>query len=197
MSRHSKKVFGLKPAAFNTLVTLGIVFFMGLWFMGNYNSLVSSQTAVEKSWASVETQYQRRFDLIGNLVESVKGGQKQELAVFSKIADARKQYSSASSIHDKAEAVNSIETNMALIPKLQEAYPDLKSNALVTSLMSDLRSTEDVIAKSRDTYNTTATNYNKNIRSFPKNIFSSMFGFEKVPLFKSSQNADKAVEVKF
>lgn len=187
----------LSPQAIKTLTILGVIFIIGLWFVGNYNSLVSSQIAVEKSWAQIETQYQRRFDLIGNLVESVKGGQKQELAVFSKIADARKQYSSASSINDKAAAISSIETNVALIPRLQEAYPELKSNGLVVSLMSDLKSTEDAIATKRDAYNNTATNYNKNIRSFPKNLFAHIFGFEPSTLFKSVDNANKAVEVKF
>lgn len=187
----------LSSTAMKTLIGLGVVFFLGLWLVGNYNSLVTSQTSVEKSWASVETQYQRRFDLIGNLVESVKGGQKQELAVFSAIADGRKQYSSASSINDKTKAITAMETNIALLPRLQEAYPDLKSNALVQSLMSDLKGTEDAIAVRRDTFNTTATNYNQNIRRFPKNIFASIFGFEKTELFKSAQNADKAVQVKF
>lgn len=183
--------------AIMTLIILGSLAIIGMWLVGNYNSLVSSQTSVEKSWAMVETQYQRRFDLTGNLVESVKGGQKQELAVFTAIADARKQYSNAKSVNDKATAVSSIETNVALIPRLQEAYPELKSNQLVTSLMGQLTGTEDGIAKARDTFNTTATNYNKNIRSFPKNIFASMFGFEKVALFKAVDNASKAVEVKF
>lgn len=187
----------LTNAAIKTLIILGVLFFVGLWLVGNYNSLVKSQTQVEKSWAMVETQYQRRLDLIGNLVESVKGGQKQEVAVFTAIADARKQYNSASSINDKTAAANSIETNVALLPRMQEAYPELKSNALVQSLMSDLKGTEDGIAKARDTFNTTATNYNANIRRFPKNIFAKIFGFEKTNLFKSSQGAEKAVEVKF
>lgn len=187
----------LSSAAIGTLIGLGLLFFVGLWLVGNYNSLIGSQNATEKAWASVETQYQRRFDLIGNLIESVKGGQKQELAVFTAIADARKQYSSANSISDKASAASVIETNVALIPRLQEVYPDLKSNALVQSLIGDLRGTEDGIAKTRDTFNTTAANYNANIRRFPKNIFASMFGFEKVNLFKSTSGAEKAVPVKF
>lgn len=187
----------MTKTAIKTLVGLGVVFIIGLWFVGNYNSLVTSQNAVEKSWSSIETQYQRRFDLIGNLVESVKGGQKQELAVFTEIANARKVYSSAKSTNDKASAMNSMETSIALLPRLQEAYPELKSNALVQSLMSDLKGTEDGIQKARDTYNTTANNYNNNIRRFPKNIFANVFGFEKATLFKSTANAEKAVQVKF
>lgn len=187
----------LTPAAIKTLIILLVIVFIGFWCIGNYNSLITSQTAVEKSWASIETQYQRRFDLIGNIVESVKGGQKQELTVFSNIAEARKQYSSATSVNDKATAISSIETNLALMPRLQEAYPELKSNELIQSLMQELKGTENTIANSRDLYNTTATNYNNNIRKFPKSIFAKMFGFEKVTLFKSVQSADKAVQVKF
>lgn len=181
-------------------ISLGILVFlsvMAMWLVGNYNSLVTSQTAVEKSWAKVETQYQRRFDLIENLVQSVKGGQKQELAVFTAIADARKQYNNASTTNGKAEALGNLETNIALIPRLQEAYPELKSNTLVQSLMSDLKGTEDGIASARNEYNDTATNYNKNIRSFPKNIFASIFGFEQSKLFKSETGADKGVKVQF
>lgn len=188
----------LSPAAIKTLIGLSVLFFVGLWLSGNYNSLVGSKNAVEKSWASVETQYQRRLDLIGNLVESVKGGQKQELEVFSKIAEARKVYSSANaSINDKAAAASQMETNLALLPRLQEAYPDLKSNALVQSLMNDLRGTEDGITKSRDHFNSTATNYNTNIQRFPKNIFAKVFGFEKTNLFKADAGANKAPSVKF
>lgn len=187
----------LSKSAIKTLITLGAIFIIGLWLVGNYNSLVTSRNAVTKSWAMVETQYQRRFDLIGNLVESVKGGQKQELAVFSEIANARKQYNSASTVSDKVNAMGSIETNLSLVPRLQEAYPELKSNQLVTSLMAQLSGTEDGIAKARDSFNTTGTNYNNNISRFPKNIFAKIFGFKTTTLFKSASNADKAVEVKF
>lgn len=187
----------LSSNAVKTLVGLLLAFFVGLWLAGNYNSLVTSQTAVEKSWASVETQYQRRFDLIGNVVESVKGGQKQELAVISSIADARKVYSNAKTVSEKATAMSSIETSVALLPKLQEAYPDLKSNQLVQSLMAQLTNTEDGIQQARDKYNATATNYNSNVRRFPKNLFARLFGFDKATLYKSAGGAEKAVEVKF
>jgi len=186
---------GLSNAARNTLIGLSVVFFIGVWSVGNYNSLVTSKNAVDKSWATVETRYQRRFDLIGNLVESVKGGQKQELAVFTAIADARKQYSAGNSVSEKSAALNSIETNLALLPRMQEAYPELKSNVLVAGLMQDLKGTENDIATARDTYNTTANNYNNNVSRFPKLVFAKMFGFDKVTLFKSEEGAAKAVKV--
>ena len=176
---------------------LGFFLLIGLWGVGNYNSLVTSRNQVEKSWSLVETQYQRRLDLIDNLVQSVKGGQKQEREVFVKIAEARTRYNSASTDEGKTNAANDIETNIALLPRLQEAYPDLKSNQQVQALMGELKGTEDEILKARDMYNTTTNNYNTNIQRFPKSIFASSFGFEKKTLFKSDSGAEKATKVNF
>lgn len=178
-------------------VFLLAIFIGVLWFVGNYNSLVSSRNKVDQDWGKVETQYQRRLDLIDNLVASVKGAQGQEREVFIKIAEARTAYNNASNSNDKAAAASSIETNVALIPRLQEAYPELKSNQQVTTLMNDLRGTEDGILKARDTYNTTTTNYNTNIQRFPKNLFAKAFGFEKRTLFKADGGAEKAPKVNF
>ena len=187
----------MSKTTLSSIVFLVFIFVTGLWLMGNYNSLVGSKTQVEKSWALVETQYQRRLDLIDNLVESVKGSQKQEITVFGDIAKARSAYNSASNQNDKAAAASQIETNIALIPRLQEAYPELKSNENIKTLMNDLRGTEDGIAKARDTFNTTASNYNGNVQKFPKNIFAKMFGFNKVTLFKAETGAEKGAKVKF
>lgn len=178
-------------------IVLGVVAFISFWIVGNYNSLVSSRNQVDKSWSMVESQYQRRLDLIDNLVESVKGAQGQEREVFIKIAEARTKYNSAVSDDDKAEAASNLETNIALLPRLQEAYPELKSNQQVQTLMTDLKGTEDGILKARDAYNATVTNYNTNIERFPKNVFASTFGFEKRTLFKSDQGSEKATKVKF
>jgi len=184
------------PALF-TLVFLVTVAFVFAWCVGNYNSLVTSKAQVEKSWSKVETRYQRRLDLIGNLVESVKGAQGQEQKVFGDIAKARSAYGNATNSADKAAAASSMETNIALIPRLQEAYPELKSNQQVTALMTQLAGTEDDILGARDEYNSTTTNYNVNIQSFPKSIFANWFGFTKQPLFKSEKGSEKAPKVKF
>ena len=185
------------PAKF-TAILLGIIFILVLLVIGNYNSLVTAKTQVEKSWSQVETQYQRRLDLIDNLVESVKGAQTQEREVFIKVAEARSNYNKATSTSDKAEAASQVETSViALLPRLQEAYPELKSNQQVQGLMNELTKTEDTIVKARDHYNDTTTNYNLNIQRFPKNLFANMFGFEKQNLFKSEGGAEKAPKVKF
>lgn len=185
-----------KPA-----IVVGVIFavlaFFGLWFMGNYNSMLTANNGVDKSWADVEVQYQRRFDLVDNLVESVKGSQIQEQKVFGDIAKARSQYQNASNPDDKAQAATSMDTNIALIPKLQEAYPELRSNENVKSLMGELTSTENQIAPTRNRYNEVVTNYNNNIGRFPKNMFANLFGFEKRQLFKSESSAARAPEVNF
>lgn len=185
-------------------IVTGVILLLGLiifgWFTGNYNSLVGANEDVDNAWAKVETQYQRRFDLIGNLVESVKGSQLQEQTVFKSIADGRKQYTAAQQSGDEngqAVAASQLETNIALIPRLQEAYPELKSNTNVQSLMKELTGTEDGISKVRDTYNDTVTNYNKNVKRFPKSIFAAMFGYDERQQFKANAAAATAPQVNF
>lgn len=187
-----------KPAII-TGVVLAIILVIVMWVIGNYNSLVSSQIEVEKSWSMIETQYQRRMDIVDNLVNIAKGDQTQELAVIKEIVDARKIYNApTSSDNEKVSAASSIENNtVALVQRLQEAYPDRKSNQLMQTLMSDLKGTEDGILKARNDYNTTAAKYNKVIRRLPNNIFANSFGFSVKTLFKAETGADKATKVSF
>lgn len=189
----------MSKAAMTTAIILGIVGIMALWIVGNYNSLVGSRNAVDKSWASVETQYQKRLDLVDNLVSSVKGAQQQEKDVFGKIAESRQVFQNPESTsNEQAAAASNIESQViALLPRLQEAYPDLKSNQQVQDLMNQIRGTEDGILKARDTYNTTVNNYNTQIQKFPKNMFANTFGFETRTLFKSEAAAATAPKVKF
>ena len=187
----------MSKSAITVGIILGVIAFAAFWVIGNYNSLVASRNAVEKSWSMVETQYQRRLDLVENLLNSAKGAQGQEREVFIKIAEARTRYNSATSDNEKAEAAGSLETNIALLPRLQEAYPELKSNNQVQALMNELKNTEDGILKARDQYNITANNYNTNITRFPKNMFANTFGFEVKSLFKSDDGAAKATKIQF
>lgn len=183
-----------KPAIF-TGVLLMVVLILGILVASNYNNLVTSKNAVDNAWAKVETQYQRRLDLIDNLVASTKGAQTQEQKVFLGIADARTAYAKASTTNDKVAAAQQIDTQVALIPRLQEAYPDLKSNQQVQSLMNELTNTENNIASARNTFNDTANNYNNNITRFPKSIFAGWFNFDKQKLFKSDTGASSAPKV--
>jgi LemA protein len=177
--------------------TLAIVGFLAIWVIGNLNSLVGMKEDVNESWGKVEVQYERRVSLIGNLVNSVKGSQVQEQKVFGDIANARKQYQSASDTNGKVAAANQIDTAISILPRLQEAYPELKSNENMQKLMAELAGTENQIAGVRDGYNKVATNYNKGIQKFPKSIFASMGGYERRELFKSKAGAENAPEVKF
>lgn len=187
----------LSRPAVVTAIILGILVISGLWFAGNYNSLVVANNSVDNSKAKIDTQLERRYELIDNIVASVKGSQAQESDVFGKIADARKVGSSATSEGAEANANATIDQQIALLPRLQEQYPDLKSNDQVTRLIQELQGTAGQVATARDTYNDTATNYNNNIASFPKSIFATIFNFHKRELFKASSAAQVNPKVDF
>ncbi len=177
-----------KPAIV-TAIVLGVLVVTGLWLAGNYNSLVSARNAVDNSRAKIDTQLTRRYELIDNIVQSVQGSQAQESDVFGKIAEARKLGgNSNSSTEQQATANQAIDTQIALLPRLQEAYPDLKSNVQVSSLISELQGTANGLRDARDNYNNTVTNYNTNITSFPKSVFAGLFNFDKAKLFEASAN---------
>lgn len=191
------KKFELSAAATAVLAVLGFVLVIGIWFSSNWNSLVVSKAQVDKSWSMVETQYQRRLDLIDNLVETVKGAQGQEQKVFGELAAARANYAGSRTSSEQAAAAGNMETALARLLVITENYPELRSNENVKALAAELGRTEDGIAAARDAYNTTATNYNVNITRFPKSIFASAFDFKKQELFKAAAGADKAPKVKF
>lgn len=177
----------VKKSAIVTAVVLGFMGILFLWGMGNYNSLVSARNAVYNSKAKIDTQLTRRYELIDNIVQSVQGSQAQESDVFGKIAEARKVGGqSGASTEQQAQANQTIDTQIALLPRLQEAYPELRSNDQVTKLITELQGTANGIRDARDNYNNTVTNYNTNITSFPKNIFAGMFDFDKAKLFEAS-----------
>lgn len=186
----------LSKPAIVTAVVLGFVAIIGLWLAGNYNSLVVANNAVDNSKAKIDTQLERRYELIDNIVSSVEGSQAQESEVFGKIAEARKIGSSATSETAKADANAAIDTQIALLPRLQEAYPELRSNDQVTRLITELQGTAGQVATARDTYNDTVTNYNNNITQFPKSVFANVFGFDKKELFKATKAAEANPQVK-
>ena len=186
----------LSKPAIVTGIIVGFLVIVGLWLAGNYNSLVTASNAVDNSKAKIDTQLERRYELIDNIVSSVEGSQAQENEVFGKIAAARKVGSSATSESGKADANATIDQQIALLPRLQEQYPDLKSNDQVTRLIQELQGTAGQVATARDKYNDTVTNYNNNITRFPKSIFANVFGFGKKELFKASVEAQKNPQVK-
>lgn len=164
---------------------------------GSYNSLVAMDEEVNSQWAVVDSSLQRRFDLIPNLVESVKGAMAHEEAVFTAIADARSKLAGAGSTDERVEASNELEGALARLLVVVENYPELKSNQNVTALMDELAGTENRINVERNRYNEVVRKYNSAIRSFPKNIIAGIFGFEARTYFEASPGADEAPKVNF
>ena len=176
---------------------LAIVVIVLLYTWGTYNSLVTLNISSDTQWKQVETSYQRRFDLIPNLVESVKGIMKQEQAVFTAIAEARTRYSGATSIDERAKAAGQIESALGRLLVITENYPQLKSSETVTTLMSQLEGTENRISVERMRYNDMVKNYNLKIMRIPSSIVASIFGFSEKTYFNAESGAERAPQVKF
>ncbi len=165
--------------------------------MNFYNSLVSKSEVIDGQWAQVETQYQRRFDLIPNLVESVKGMMGQEKEVFETIAEARTKYAGATSIDEKAKAAGEVESSLARLLVVMENYPELRSVENVTQLMDELAGTENRVAVERRRYNDLVRDYNIAIKKFPGNLVAGMFGFNERAFFEAVEAAEQAPKVEF
>jgi LemA protein len=162
-----------------------------------YNGLVTKSQAVDAQWSQVETQYQRRYDLIPNLVNSVKGNMKQEQAVFLAIADARTRYGAAQTVNEKAVAAGEVETALGRLLAIMENYPDLKSSQNVTQLMDELAGTENRISVERRRFNDLTREYNVQIKTFPTNMLAGMFGFSEKQYFQSVTGSDTPPKVEF
>ena len=165
--------------------------------MGFYNSLVAKTQAVDGQWAQVETQYQRRFDLIPNLVESVKGMMGQEKEVFETIAEARTRYAGATSVDEKVKAAGGVESALARLLVVSENYPEMLSAKNVTQLMDELAGTENRVAVERRRYNDLVRDYNIAIKKFPGNLVAGMFGFNERAFFEAVEAAEQAPKVEF
>lgn len=187
----------LSRPAIVTGIVLGVILIFGFWFAGNYNDLVRSRNQVNNSHARIDTAVQRRYELVDNLIASVKGSQGQEQEVFGAIANARKQASSSGSTSGQAAGNAQLDTQIALLPRLQEQYPDLKSNDQVSKLIADLESISVEVRDARNAYNDTATNYDNNISSFPKNLFAGLYGFQAAPLYRADAAAQANPKVDF
>jgi len=162
-----------------------------------YNKMVTGSENVDNAWAQVETQYQRRFDLIPNLVESVKGIMAQEKEVFGNIAEARTKYAGAATPNARAEAAGQVESALARLLVIMENYPELKSAENVQTLMVQLEGTENRISVERKRYNDTARDFNVMVKRIPAKWFAAMFGFAEKIYFESVEGSEVAPEVKF
>ncbi len=175
---------------------LGVVVLLIIWTISAYNSLVRMREDVKTQLSNVEVQYQRRFDLIPNYVESVKGIFEQERSVFNAIAEARTRYSgSTPGTPDRVNAINEVESAFARLLVIVENYPTLKSSENVAKLQDELAGTENRIAVERRRYNESVNVYEKATKVFPKSIVAGAFNFESFPRFDASEEASVAPKV--
>jgi LemA protein len=182
------------------IVLIVIVVLAGLiysFFKGNYNRFVTLDEGVKSAWAQVENQLQRRYDLIPNLVETVKGYAKHEKDVLVEVTNARARVGGASSVPDKISANNELSGALSRLLVVVERYPDLKANQNFIRLQDELAGTENRIAVERMRYNEVVRAYNVAIRSFPANLLAGMFGFEKAAFFEAPVVAKATPQVKF
>lgn len=179
-----------------SLIVIGvIVLLLILYAWTSYNGLVTMRETATAQWQQVETQYQRRFDLIPNLVESVKGAMKQEQAVFTAIADARTRYSGAQTVNDKAVAAGQVESALGRLLVVMENYPALKSIDTVQNLMTQIEGTENRVSVERQRFNDDVKLYEVAIKKFPRSAVASLFGFEDMKYFEAQTGAENAPKV--
>lgn len=188
------------------VVVLGVLAIIALWGVNVYNGLVEGQEDVESAWSQVENQYQRRADLVPNLVATVKGYASHEQETLEGVIAARSKATQITINPDEITpeqlaayqaAQGELSQALGRLLAVAESYPDLKANANFRDLQAQLEGTENRIAVARQNFNDTAKNYNTKVRRFPSNIIASMFGFEKKPYFEVEEDAKKAPKVEF
>lgn len=195
-----------------TLIVVGLIFFLGFgiyrFFTGTYNAMVRAEEEVKSSWSQVENVYQRRMDLIPNLVQTVKGYASHESKVFTEIAEARSKAGGMVNVSDEVlnnpesfakfqKAQSELGSALQRLLVITENYPDLKANENFRDLQAQLEGTENRISVERKRYNEAVQSYNTFIRMFPKSIIANMSGFTQKPYFTADENASKAPEVSF
>ena len=179
-------------------IILAIVIILVIAIIGMYNGLVQSKIKVDNAWSQIDVQLQRRFDLIPNFVETVKGYMTHEKETFTKISELRTSWANTQTISEKAEIDNQLSSSLKTIMAVSENYPELKANQNFSELSEELRNTENKISFSRQFYNDSVTMYNTKLQVFPSNIIASMFNFKPRDLFKAeSDESRKNVKVDF
>jgi LemA protein len=174
-----------------------IVLGFGLSNCNVYNNMVTMREEADKSWSNVDTQMQRRNDLIPNLVETVKGYATHESAIFTEVAESRSKLSGAATQSDKIKAYNEQSGALARLLAIAENYPDLKANQNFIGLQDELAGTENRISVARQRYNEAAKDYNAYIQQFPQLIIARWLNFQKRPYFEAPEEAKKVPQVKF
>ncbi len=168
-----------------------LLIFLGIYFIGIYNSLVIWKNRVKTSFSQIDVQLKRRHDLIPNLVETVKGYATHEKELFENVAKARTSAMSAGSISEKIDAENQLSETLKTLFAVSENYPELKANQNFLELQRDLRDTEDKVSASRQLFNTTVLGYNTKIQTFPNNIFAGIFNFSEEKFFEIENKEER------
>ena len=179
-------------------IALAILIVVVLFIIATYNGLVASRQKVKNAWSQIDVQLQRRFDLIPNFVETVKGYMTHESETFEKIAKLRTSWANSSTVGEKAQLDNELSGALKTIMAVSESYPDLKANQNFADLSEELRNTENKISFSRQFYNDSVTMYNTKLQLFPSNIVAGMFNFQPRELFAvENEEVKKNVKVDF
>ena len=180
------------------LIILAILVVIIISVIALYNGLVKARIKVDNAWSQIDVQLQRRFDLIPNFVETVKGYMTHENETFEKIAELRSSWANAETVSEKATLDSQLSDTLKSIMAISEGYPDLKANQNFSELSEELRNTENKISFARQFYNDSVTIYNTKLEVFPSNIIAGMFHFKARDLFNTeSDEARKNIKVDF
>ena len=179
-------------------IVIAIIAVLVIWVIAMYNSLVSAKLKVDNAWSQIDVQLQRRFDLIPNLIETVKGYMEHESEVLTKVTDLRSSWANAETVKEKSALDTELSGALKTIMAVSENYPDLKANQNFSQLQEELQNTENKISFSRQFYNDITTKYNIKLEVVPSNIIASLFHFKPEELFEAeSEEARKNVKVDF
>lgn len=190
----------------STIIVLVIIAAVAIWGITGYNGLVNAEETVSNAWSNVESQYQRRADLIPNLVNTVKGYAEHEAQTLQAVTDARVRATQMNvnvedltpeKLLEYQKVQGELGTALGRLLAITEAYPELKANENFLELQAQLEGTENRIAVARQNFNETVKEYNTSIRKFPRNLLAGMFGFEKRPYFEAQEGAAVAPQVNF
>src|SRR3989344_3444462 len=179
------------------IIVIGIIVILALWGVSKYNTFITQGEQIIAQWAQVENQYQRRFDLIPNIVNTVKGVAKQEQDVFGMIADARTRYTGATTPDQKAQAATQVESALSRLLVIAEAYPVLQSSQAYRDLITSLEGTENRISVERQKYNDLVRVFDTNVKTFPTSIVAKLFGVTERAYFDVPEENQQVPKVQF
>lgn len=190
----------------STIIVIAVIAIIAIWGVSSYNGMVKMEETVNTEWSNVENQYQRRSDLIPNLVNTVKGYASHEKETFQAVVDARTKATQMTisaddltpeKMQEFQKVQGEVGSALGRLLAITEAYPDLKANENFKELQAQLEGTENRISVERKKFNDAARSYNTAIRTFPRNLLAGMFGFDKRPYFEAEEGAEKAPKVEF